>query len=455
MSTVLRGMKNAFRNPTRTVSVALVFGVVVGLALAMLISREAVESRIVKVKESIGNTINISPAGARGFMGGGEPLKESDLDGLKSLSNVTQVSATLTENLVSDETTNLKSAVEAGTIGQRQGANVRLQINGAAGAASQGGEFKLPLPVSGIGSMEGAQAMGGGTPTLTSGQWFDAASEAREALVGKDLAEKNSLSVGSTFTAFNETVTVKGIFDAGNLFSNNSLFLPIKALQKLAKHEGEVSTAMVKIDSIDNADAVETAAKEKLGDKADVVSQKESAEAAVTPLVNIVQVTTISLIGTLVAGAVIIFLVMIMTVRERRKEVAVLKVLGASDGSIVTQFFSESVIMALLGSVLGIIAGIAMGNPILEMLAKQGQADGTDLAGAGGPGVGGAGPVMIRFGRSALPQAKEVLENLTGTVDYHIILYGLGVAVAIAIVGSLIPVIIASQIRPAEVLRGE
>src|SRR5471030_2438776 len=115
MSTILRGVKNAFRNTIRTGGVTVILALSVGLALVMLLSLKTVEARIASVKASIGNTITISPAGARGFEGGGQPLTQSNADTVKAVSHVTAVKATLSDRLTPTTDTNLASAIDPGT----------------------------------------------------------------------------------------------------------------------------------------------------------------------------------------------------------------------------------------------------------------------------------------------------------------------------------------------------
>ena len=79
MNPVSRGIRNAFRNSIRTFSIVIILGLSVGLALSMLVARQAVQEKINTVKTSIGNTVSIAPAGVQGFQGGGEPLTNDPL----------------------------------------------------------------------------------------------------------------------------------------------------------------------------------------------------------------------------------------------------------------------------------------------------------------------------------------------------------------------------------------
>src|SRR4051794_41911717 len=73
MSVTARGVKNAFRNTIRSISITAILALTIALALVMLLSLKAVQARIDDVKGSVGNTLTVTPAGARGFPGGGEP----------------------------------------------------------------------------------------------------------------------------------------------------------------------------------------------------------------------------------------------------------------------------------------------------------------------------------------------------------------------------------------------
>src|SRR3990172_12251729 len=102
MNVISGGIRNAFRNSIRTFSIVLILGLSIGLALIMLVARQAVEDKIQSVKTSIGNTVSISPAGVQGFQGGGEPLTVDQLSKVKTLDHVTGVTQSLSDRLTSD-----------------------------------------------------------------------------------------------------------------------------------------------------------------------------------------------------------------------------------------------------------------------------------------------------------------------------------------------------------------
>jgi putative ABC transport system permease protein len=214
VNVLTRGIRNAFRNNIRTFSIVLILGLSIGLTLAMLVARQAVTDKIDSVKSSIGNTITVSPAGARGFEGGGEPLTAAQMTQVESVDYVTAVTQTLSDRLTSD-TSNLTSAIEAGTLGERRANDSGVSFQGppeSSGFAVSDGSnsqvtrtFTPPVTVTGASDISQASVFGGDSVSYTSGQAFDASSEDNIAVVGTALAEKNGLSVGSTFTAYSTT----------------------------------------------------------------------------------------------------------------------------------------------------------------------------------------------------------------------------------------------------------
>src|SRR5476651_2347311 len=99
MNATTRGVRNAFRNQIRTFSIVVILGLSVGLALAMLIAHQAVGQKINSVESSVGNTVSISPAGVRGFEGGGNPLTEAQLVPVQKLDHVTSFNKSLNDRL--------------------------------------------------------------------------------------------------------------------------------------------------------------------------------------------------------------------------------------------------------------------------------------------------------------------------------------------------------------------
>ena len=458
MNVVTRGFRNAFRNAIRTSSIVVILGLSIGLALAMLIARQAVGQKITSVKSSVGNTVSIAPAGVRGFEGGGNALTGTQLASVSKLAHVTSVSESLQDRLTSSDT-NLQSAVDAGALGRRFSQNSGQGFaggdggfGGRGGAAGITTTFTPPVTVRGTTDpTDLSSTEGGGTFSLTSGKTFNGNSSDNVALVGKTLATKNNLKAGSTFTAYGKTITVAGIFDAGNSFSNNQLIMPLKTVQTLSAQPDSVTDAVATVDSITNVDSATSAIEKSLGSTADVTNAAAQAKQTLQPLENIQTISLYSLVGAVVAGSVIILMTMIMIVRERRREIGVIKAIGAPNGTIVGQFAVEAMTLTLLGAVIGTVLGVIAGNPITKLLVNNS----TSSSSATPMGIGG-GDGGVRVARRGFGGAlHNNLTTIHAAVGWSILLYGLGAALLIALIGSGIASYFIAKVRPAEVMRAE
>ena len=264
MNALRRGVRNAFRNAMRSVGVVVILAVAIALSISMLIARDAVTSKIDTVRASTGNTITVSPAGFFGGQGGGTPLTTAEVTALLNLKNVTAVQAQLTERLSTSQT-NLVTPITAGSLGRQFGGGAFA----GAGTSGSTGTFTVPIRVIGTNSPGNSLvggANGGGTEKLTAGTAFSATSSADVAIVGKDLATKNKLKVGSTFTAWKTTVTVVGIYDAGSTFANADVLMPLATVQRLAGATNQVTGATVVVNDISNVTAVSTAITKELAE---------------------------------------------------------------------------------------------------------------------------------------------------------------------------------------------
>jgi len=471
MNSFTRGIRNAFRNGIRTAGIVIILSLSVGLALAMVIARQAVQQKITSVQSSTGNTITLSPAGVRGFEGGGNPLTEAQADQVKSLAHVVSLTESLNDRLTSTNT-NLQSSITPGALGQRFAGNGGNFGGGGGGGGgfggggngAAGGTFTLPVTVIGTTDPTNlAATQGGGTFSLKSGQVFATSSTDNVALVGSSLATKNNLSVGSTFTAYGSTVKVVGIFDAGNSFSNDLLVMPLSTVQTLSGQAGDLTTAIATVDSIGNVNSVTSAIQSKLGSAVDVTNAAQQASMILAPLQNIKSISLYSLIGAIVAGAVIILLTMVMIVRERRREIGVYKAIGASNLKVMFQFMVEAVTFTLLGAIIGTGLGVIGGSPITKILVNNSTTSATTTGGGaaagaaggfGGARTGGGGGFGGRAFR-AVGLSNNNLKNIHAAVSWSILLYGLLAAVVIAIVGSAVSSLLIAKVRPAEVMRTE
>ncbi|MEQ4565209.1 FtsX-like permease family protein [Paenarthrobacter sp. CAP02] len=484
MSVLARSVGNAFRNKIRTAAVVAVLAVAIGLALAMLVANQAVGAKVQELNASVGTTLTVNPAGGQGFEGGGEPLTTTEAQTVASVANVTSVVGTKALRLQTASTTTASTGATTGTTQQAgpgggfgpggQQATVSTNLTAAVDAGTLGnrnsstGSTTQPtrtLPITATGT--GAEVDSTGKAlNITSGTGLgDYTAAEAKALVGSSLAEKNNLTVGSTFTVQDKTFTVAGIFDAGTTFGNNAVYVTLPEAQALAATPDELSTMIVTVNSMENVDSTKTAVQNALGaDKADVTQGQRNLETAVSSLNSVKNISLIAFIAALATAGIIILLIMVMLVRERRREIGVLKAIGAPNRTIGLQFVLESLVLVALGSVVGaVIASLASGGIASALISSNTTTTAATRTQRGG-GLAGAVPNGALPGGGGFPGggqggpfggASQLLTSVTASVSPGVLAAGIAAVFAVAIIGALIPALLTARIRPIEVLRGE
>ena len=478
MSVLARSVGNAFRNKVRTAAVVAVLAVAIGLALAMLVANQAVGAKVQELNASVGTVLTVNPAGGQGFEGGGEPLTTDQATTAAGVPNVSAVVGTSSLRLrnaaaaaaqaatgqtgpggqarqggpggqaAATLTTSLTAAVDAGTLGNRN-----QQANGTTGSTGTTQPVRsLPIPATGIG---GEVDTAGKALSITQGTGLgDYSAASTDALLGTTLAEKNNLTIGSTFTINDQTYTVAGLFDAGTAFGNNAVYVTLPTAQSLAGTPGELSSMIVTVNSMDNVASTKTALQTALGtDKADV-TQGQNLQTAVSSLDSVKNISFIAFIAALGTAGLIILLIMVMLVRERRREIGVLKAIGAPNRTIGLQFVLEALVLAALGSAVGAaIASFASGGIASALISSNTTTTTTGAAArrAGGGAAGGfPGAQGGPFGG-----ASQLLNSVTASASPGVIAGGIAAVFGVAIIGALVPALLTARIRPIEVLRGE
>lgn len=486
MNPVSRGVRNAFRNGIRTLSITTILGLSIGLSLTMLIANKAVDNKIKSVKSSIGNTITIAPAGFTPGSQTNNALTSTQLASVQSLTHVTGLTETLTDrqsttgtssgfggrfgdssDTSSQTTTSLTSPV---TLNANGGG--RFMAGGSSASSSDGTTTTFSLPISFLGTTDPGN-LDSTAITIKSGKTINGSSDTNDALISSSMASKNNLQVGSTFTAYNATLTVAGIFDTGstqNRGTENTVLVSLPALQRLSGQSGVVTSAVATVDSLDNLSSVTKIVSSKLGSSADVTSAQEQADNTVKPLNSVKTVSTFSFIGATVAGAIIILLTMIMIVRERKREIGVVKAIGGSNVRIMSEFMVESITLALAGAVIGLLIGFIGGQPVTKMLVTNSTTSAAGTTGQAGPGgMGGPGgaPGASSSGQRTRGdfgggfrqlrnnQAVKGLGDVKAQIGLGILGYGLLAAILIAMVGSGLAAIMISKVRPSTIMRSE
>ena len=235
---------------------------------------------------------------------------------------------------------------------------------------------------------------------------------------------KNVTSTGNITAILKEI----GTFGIGGP-SDSSVYIPISQAQMLFGTD-ECNMIIVKLKSSDKAviDNVSEAIKNAFSGEVSVMSS--------TAVLNILSsvfstielfLAGIAAISLLVAG-IGIMNIMIVSLMERTREIGILKALGMKGRTVLLVFLCESMIIGLMGAVIGIVSGWGLANLVAIVL-------------------GGGGPVRDNAGFGGM----TITPMLTPTVFVGALVFGLGVSVVFA----LYPAWRASKLKPVEALRYE
>ncbi len=154
------------------------------------------------------------------------------------------------------------------------------------------------------------------------------------------------------------------------------------------------------------------------------------------------------------AAGLVICATMFLIIRERQKEIGVLKALGASSSDLLSGFAWESVTLAAIGALVGVLLFLTVGQQLATTVLAQAVPQAPRITGGamqgGMQGLRGMGQMMLRGGGW---QAQ--LGGLSVSLSGALLLRALGAALGLGLLGGLLPALFALRLKPAEVLRNE
>ncbi|HEY3974273.1 MAG TPA: ABC transporter permease [Candidatus Sulfotelmatobacter sp.] len=195
---------------------------------------------------------------------------------------------------------------------------------------------------------------------------------ANDVIVDDYYADQNHKKVGDTVEVLNHDFRICGIVPHG---IGARKFLPIATMGELVAAEGHASAFYLKLDNPANAGLVTKAIAETPGMEKYSVRSMQEYLSMMTPdnlpgfdiAINIV-------IGVaVVVGFLVIFQSMYTAVMERTREIGILKSIGASKLYIVNVVLRETMLLAVVGIIAGIIISlvtrrvIMMERPVLRL----------------------------------------------------------------------------------------
>jgi putative ABC transport system permease protein len=216
--------------------------------------------------------------------------------------------------------------------------------------------------------------------------------------------------------------------------SDNNIYIPISTAQEFF-NTSECETIIVKLVNSDQAtiDAVSRLIVDEFAGEVSVISST----AVLNILGSVFSIIELFLVGiaaiSLLVAGIGIMNIMIVSLIERTREIGILKALGMKSRTVLGIFLGESVIIGVLGAVIGIALGWGLANIVATVLSSGAITIGT----GGGAGAGGN------------------LLTITPVLTPMVFLGAFGFGVGVSVIFALYPAWRASKLKPVEALRYE
>ncbi|WP_416588595.1 ABC transporter permease [Lactiplantibacillus plantarum] len=431
--------KRAWLNLTakkgRSILLVLVTSAIMLFVLAGLLIRNAADTATSNAKKSVGATVTLSANREAAFKKmrsatstskssrpklTTSPVKLSDAKKIAKLSNVSSYNATVSTSA------NAKGFDAISTSGSSTG----------------------DISITGVTNTSSVSTFESSSSKITKGRGITASDEGtNNVVIESELAKEDSLSVGDTIklkatTGDKKTYTMKivGIYKASSSAStqqgpgstdvSNSVYTSYTFANtvKGSKYKNTADSVTFAISDPAKVSSVKTSGKQLINTSKYSLSTDDSSYQTVKSSMNNVKSFADKIVWLVaIAGTIILALIVILMIRERRYEIGVLLSLGESRWKIVAQFFAEMVMVLIVSVVLAGFGGKFVGNKLGDQLVSQQTTTATTTTSStsqqGQPGGGGGAPSGNTGGSKPsgnMPSGGGQTGNASATTDTNL-----------------------------------
>ena len=252
---------------------------------------------------------------------------------------------------------------------------------------AEDGAFKLI----GYNSYEDMKEFISGKYTITSGE-VSSDFESNNCVISEELATLNNLSVGDTITIIDPkttsntyTLTITGIYkentdssgSMNEMFTNsaNNIITNSNFIKTMVEKNSSLTPTITPTFIVKDKESVELFESEVvekgLSEYYQVTDNLSEIESATEAVSNVKTFATTFLIITLIIGGVVLVVINMINIRERKYEIGVLRTIGMKKSKVSLQFMSELLIVCIISLSLGSVIGAVTSVPISNMLLQN------------------------------------------------------------------------------------
>ena len=173
-----------------------------------------------------------------------------------------------------------------------------------------------------------------------------------DVIVDEYYAQQKKLHIGDTLNLVNHDWKLVGITESGKL---SRICVKLQMLQTLTGNPGHLSQIFIKVDDPRNAQAVVDALRVKYHGYQIYTMEEFTSMLSISNVGMLKSFIGVVIGVAVIVGFIVVFMAMYTAVLERTREIGILKAVGGSSGLILNILFRETLLLALLGSVVGIV----------------------------------------------------------------------------------------------------
>lgn len=352
--------------------------------------------------------------------------------------------------------------------------------------------------VVGYGKEEAMTDFISGSSSITEGSFFDFNESDMNCVISDELATYNDLAVGDEITVENpnnegETyiLTVSGIYHNEQSSSNdegmmggfnpgndaaNRIYLSYPSVESIISTSASTATT-----STDETTGLEmtTALPEQvsgtyifqdldayyafeeqvralgLSEDYQVTSTDVSSyENSLIPLENLSKMTSYFLIVVLGIGAVVLVIINMFAVRERKYEIGVLTAIGMKKGKVALSFLLETLLVTICAMVIGTGLGVTLSGPVSNSLLKQQIESMSEQESQQEEAFGRPGGEMMngQRGEAGVPGESSYLDEVDASLNFTVLAQLIGIGLLLGIVAGMVAIVFILRYNPLDIL---